>query len=666
MLSLDDVLSIRHPESPQWSPDGARVAFAYHVDGVRELWTAPLTGTAGEPARASADGLAVAAYGWLTDGRLVYASGGRLFAAPPGAAAQDADVQVLVDGPTDIAGVACSPREVRLSVARAGGNLLILEDGPVLREPALSGKALGAGAWSRDGSRLAVPIVDGKRFDIVVIDATSGETVWRSRSGDGEGAPVFVGRDRLTFVRESPDNTWREFVLVDLASGEERVVERVESERGLSFEVAPAAAPDGRAVAYVVPVDGWPHVVVHDLERGTRTVALPGEHEDLGHEMERPSFSPDGRSVAFASSRGSLRHRQIWRYDLASGEARALTEERGTHTDPVWSPDGTAIACISAGPFHSAEVAVVAADGSATERLTRSMPAAWTREAIVEPEHVLLTSADGMKIHTDLWLPPQGPPPGERLPGLVYVHGGPTRQMRDGWHPMHAYAVFYAYNQYLVGRGYAVISVDYRGGTGYGVAYEQANYLAMGSRDMEDCITAAEHLAALPQVDGSRLAIWGLSYGGYMTLAALTKRPEVFALGINIAGLWDMQQWARWIGDRHYGAVPYFIQRLGGPLDDDGDAEAHRHASPRNFVEGLKAPLLNLHGTADANVDFAQLDEIIRDCTEHGKDFAALYYPDESHMFTKRTTWEDAFRRIESAFERYLRCEPDARPRAMI
>jgi dipeptidyl aminopeptidase/acylaminoacyl peptidase len=271
-----------------------------------------------------------------------------------------------------------------------------------------------------------------------------------------------------------------------------------------------------------------------------------------------------------------------------------------------------------------------------------------------------------MRIHADLWLPREGPPAGERLPGLVYVHGGPTRQMREGWHPMHAYAVFYAYNQYLVGRGYAVISVDYRGGTGYGVEYEQANHMGFARRDMEDCIAAAEHLAAQPEVDPERMAIWGLSYGGYMTLAALTKRPEVFALGINIAGLWDMEQWARWISEHHHGHVPYFIRRLGGPLDEGGDAEAHRQASPKNFVDGLRGPLLNLHGTADANVDFAQLDEIVRDCTERGKDFAALYYPDESHMFTKRATWEDAFARIEGAFERYLRCDPTKRPRAMI
>jgi dipeptidyl aminopeptidase/acylaminoacyl peptidase len=404
---------------------------------------------------------------------------------------------------------------------------------------------------------------------------------------------------------------------------------------------------------------------VQDLGKGTRVVPLSGEHEDLGHEVERPSFSPDGRAIAFASSHGDLRGRQIWRHNLDDGRTIQLTDERGTHTDPVWSPDGRRLACIVATPFESAEVAIVDGTGIGKERLTRSMPPAWTKDVIAEPSHVLLTSADGMRIHADLWLP-RSAAAGERVPGLVYVHGGPTRQMRDGWHPMHAYAVFYAFNQYLVGRGYAVISVDYRGGTGYGVDYEQANFMGFGSREMEDCIAAAEHLASLPAVDPRRLAIWGLSYGGYMTLAAMTKRPEVFALGINIAGLWDLQQWAKWIADNHHGAVPYFLQRLGGPLGQGGDVEAHRQASPKNFADGLRGPLLNLMGTADANVDFAQLDAIVRDLTERGKDFAALYYPDETHMFTRRTTWQDAFARIEAAFERYLRCEPEQRPRAMI
>lgn len=134
------------------------------------------------------------------------------------------------------------------------------------------------------------------------------------------------------------------------------------------------------------------------------------------------------------------------------------------------------------------------------------------------------------------------------------------------------------------------LSVDYRGGTGYGQEYEKANYLQFAQAELDDCLRGGEYLKALPYVDAERVGIWGLSYGGYMTLAALTKSPETFAMGVNIAGVWDQEQWARWRGKKDAGY-------------------------PLVFVAGLQAPLLNLHGTDDEAVDFGQLDQIVKDCT---------------------------------------------------
>lgn len=226
-------------------------------------------------------------------------------------------------------------------------------------------------------------------------------------------------------------------------------------------------------------------------------------------------------------------------------------------------------------------------------------------------------------------------------------------------------AAFYSFNQYLLHKGYVVLSVDYRGGIGYGVAFEQANYLKFAQTELEDCVNGARYVKQLPYVDSDSVAIWGLSYGGYMALAALTKYPDEFALGINIAGVWDFEQWAAWM-DAQAPFVPNpFRARWGGPKGEDNE-QAYVEMSPKNFAEQLTRPLLNMHGTADEAVDFAQLDAIVRDLTRLGKDFAALYYPDETHFFTDRRTWEDAFRRIEEAFARYLRTAPADRPRAMI
>lgn len=638
------------------------------MDGVRELRaTRPEVEPALEPLRLSPPGRAAGDWDWSPDGAVAVASSNDVFLAQPSPDGSGfAEPAACLVGSERVVGLRFSPVGKRLAVVRKR-SLLFLAEGPDVREVALPGEAAGQLAWSPDGRLLAVPFCEGDRVDLAVVAAPDGEVIWRTRTDAAEGQPEWVG-SRLLFARSDRDALWYEWVVADLARGEEEVWLREEDRRGVWVGVRAAVSPTGSAFALTAPVDGWNHVVVCDLRTGQRRIPLPGEHEDYGHAADRPDFSPDGGRLAFSSSAGNLKERHIWLYDLERGTCEQLTREPGTQVNPVWSPDGRRLAYITCGPYHSAELAVVAVgDGSgeapAERRLTRSMPAAWTREAVVVPRAVSFPSADGRTVHGDLFVP-QGLDRSRRHPAIVYVHGGPIRQMRYGWHPMHAYAVFYAFNQLVLQHGYVVLSVDYRGSTGYGVEYERANYRSMAQGDLEDCVAAARHLASLPFVDARRIAIWGLSYGGYLTLACLCKRPDVFALGINIAGLWRVDQWAEWVAARHPGVGNVLAHRAG--LGRFADDEAAFEASPANFVMGLKGPLLNLHGTEDESVDYAQLDRIVEDCVRHGKDFAALHYPGETHMFTKRETWQDAFTRMLRAFERYLRPEPEDRPPAMI
>lgn len=655
MLTLDDVLSIKHPEPPRWSKDGAWLAFPYVVDGTRELWAVP--GKGGQSVRASAPGVAVGAWDWAADGRLTWAAGKTVWGAKPGE-----EPATVLDGQESVSNLSWSPDGRTLAVLRSGK--LTLLGGPALLNELPVPGSVSQFSWAPNSARIACLILENKQRDAAVVDVATRKLVWQSHTPEMEHGLAWVGPDRLNVVRMTLDSKRREYVLVSLPDGAEEVLEREESHRGLRTEITPVGAPSGDAIAYTLHVDGWAHIVVRDFARGTRTVALPGEHEDVGHAGCQARFSPDGRYLVFASNKGVLQQRHLWRYDRETGEAVQLTSEPGTQVTPDWAPDGKQIGFIACSPWQSAEVAVVEASGGEVKRLTRSMPEAWTPEVQVEPQHVTFPSAEGLTIHADLFLP-KGFDPSRKYPALVYIHGGPARQMRYGWHPLRSYGFFYGVNQYLLQQDYVIISVDYRGGIGYGVEYEQASYLKWAQTELEDCINGGRFVKALPYVDPDRVAIWGLSYGGYMTLAALTKYPDEFALGINIAGVWDFEQWARWIEAKNPGAPNYFVARWGGPKAE-WNAEAYRHVSPRNFVEQLKAPLLNLHGTADEAVDFAQLDVIVKDCTDHNKDFAALYYPGETHLFHRRKTWEDALRRIEAAFERHLKGDPSRRPPAML
>jgi dipeptidyl aminopeptidase/acylaminoacyl peptidase len=178
------------------------------------------------------------------------------------------------------------------------------------------------------------------------------------------------------------------------------------------------------------------------------------------------------------------------------------------------------------------------------ETLTSSMPPAWRAAGTVAPEYLTYESKGGFVVNADLYVPPCLDRR-ERHPAIVYLHGGVYQQMRNGWHPSFAYSMLHGINQLLLQRGYVVLSVEYRGSTGFGLDYDQANYLECGRGDVEDCVNGARYLASLEFVDPERIGIWGLSYGGTMTLAALAKHPDVFAMGLNLAGIWDMEQRAR-------------------------------------------------------------------------------------------------------------------------
>jgi dipeptidyl aminopeptidase/acylaminoacyl peptidase len=415
--------------------------------------------------------------------------------------------------------------------------------------------------------------------------------------------------------------------------------------------IRPQADTAGERILYSMPTDDWLHLYLYHIADGTLTQVTRGEFEDAGHEAEVPHFSGDGRQIVWSSNRGNLLERQLWTCDLISGTQRQITRLPGTSCDPSFSPDGSAIAFVHAGPYESADIWVVGADGSHPRQLSRSMPETWTREKIAEPMHVTYPGVKGLQIHADVWLP-KGFDPAKKYPALVFVHGGQTRQMRYGWHPMQSYALFYSFNQYLLHHGYVVCSVDYRGGTGFGQEYLEATYLSMGIDDAADVADSAQMLAELGYVDPKRIGVWGLSYGGYMTLACLTRHPETFALGVNIAGLWDFTQWQDYWRSLYQDI--HFTRRLGGPLGPE-TREYYENASPRTMAHQLTKPLLNLMGTADERVDFAQFDSLVSDLTRLGKPFELMYYPGETHSFTHRHTWRDAFGRMIEFFDRYLK-----------
>lgn len=650
VLTLDDVLSIRHPEAPAWSADGQWIGFLYIVDGTPELWA---YGPSARLIRVSSPGCKVGAWGWGPHHQLVYAEESTVLTwdslGPP---------RTLARGSARVAELCWSPDRSRLAIL-ADGHVTILGlsgPAPLSVDVSAPGRVMPGIAWSPESESLVGTIVSAnleKPRQAFMAAASTGTLTWQSQHEDATLSARFISADHVLVQRMSMDG--RTVTLEDVAvdSGEPRLIHRETSDRGPAHPAEPAVSPDGRHVAYVATVDGWPHLLLWDRHHDERALLLPGRHEDVGHAHDRPVFSSDGRWLIFSSSHGGLTERHLWVYEMSTGEIRKLTHSRGTQVNPAVSPDSSRVAYLDASEHHSLEVAVAGID-EAREilTLTHSMPAAWVPEAISLATPVVLTASDGFQSHADLFLPKPFDP-SRKYPALIYLHGGPMRQMRLGWHPMHPYAVFHAFNQYLLDRGYVVLSVDYRGGTGYGTEYEQANFQNRGTGDMSDVVAGAHYLKTLPYVDAERLGVWGLSYGGYLTLALLTKEPALFQVGVNIAGVWDFDRLSEFSRRRYPGLPNFWQRRLGGPLSDATRPYYHA-ASPAHFAEALTAPLYNFHGTDDEAVDFHQLDLIVEDLTRLHKDFSVMYYPGESHMFHRRATWEDAFPRMERAFGTHL------------
>jgi dipeptidyl aminopeptidase/acylaminoacyl peptidase len=211
------------------------------------------------------------------------------------------------------------------------------------------------------------------------------------------------------------------------------------------------------------------------------------------------------------------------------------------------------------------------------------------------------------------------------------------------------YAVYYSVHQYLLQQGFVVITPDYRGSIGYGSAWRDGVYMDIGGKDFRDAAMSASYLKTLGYVDANRIGIWGLSYGGFVTLEALTEMPTTFACGVNVAGAVD---WAMYYDDPYHGT--WTESRIGTP---DEHPQVYAQASPLSHVDRLERPLLILHGTADANVPYLHSVRLVDELLKKGKGdlITLMTYPGEFHYFTRDYVLRDAWTRVAAFFTDHLK-----------
>jgi dipeptidyl aminopeptidase/acylaminoacyl peptidase len=341
------------------------------------------------------------------------------------------------------------------------------------------------------------------------------------------------------------------------------------------------------------------------------------------------SFSRDGKTMYYTTNAQDIERRHIWAVPTAGGTPKQLSSGDGIETYPLPLASGKHVAVMYFDAKRPASVALVPAEGGKARVIYPTLTAEFPMAAHVVPEIVKVKALDGLEISNQLFLP-RDMRAGERRPALIFVHGGPARQMLPGYHYMQFYHWAYAINQWLASEGYVVLSVNYRSGVGYGRSFRQAqNTNARGNSEYQDVLAAGKYLQTRADVDPARIGIWGLSYGGLLTAQALARNSDLFVAGVDMAG----------------------VHLYGNSLDT---ASVSYKSSAISSIDNWKSPVFLVHGDDDRNVNFAQTVGLVQLLRARNIYHEMIIIPDDVHESMLHSRWVYTWNRMGEFLKRFV------------
>lgn len=671
-FTLEQVMSSPFPSDLVAAPAGGRIAWVFDARGARNIWVAEsgeggryrsrqLTNYTGD------DGQEIAELAWTPDGRaIVYARGGDFEtgggypnpASETGAVEQDVWIVTLDGSAPRKLGEGHSP-----AISPPGDVLAYIYKDQIWQvklapdakpEQLIHNKGESGGLrWSPDGARLAFVTRRGDHSFVAVYDVAGRSLRYLDPSVDRDSNPVWSpdGRsiaflrvpwshEALIFQPQRSGLPWSVRV-ADVSTGHGREVWHAPSGRGSVFRDIVADnqifwSADDRLV-FPWEGDGWTHLYSVPAAGGKATLLTPGDFE-----VEFVSLSHDKRGLVFASNQGDIDRRHLWEEAPADDRPTALTSGAGIEWAPVMASDGATLALLHSDAQRPARPAILSRSGDIVDLAPDSLPTDFPASALVTPQAVILSAADGLRLHGQLFLPPAGAG-GARHPAVVFFHGGSRREMLLGWHYMNYYHNSYALNQYLASRGYVVLSVNYRSGIGYGLDFREAlNYGAAGASEFNDVEGAGIYLRSRPDVDPARIGLWGGSYGGYLTALGLARASDLFACGVDFHGVhdWNLE-------------ITNFMPSYDPEARPDA-AKLAWESSPLASIKTWRSPVLLIQGDDDRNVPFAETVRMAEALRKQGVEFQQLVLPDEIHDFLRHQSWLAGYHAAADFLDQHL------------
>jgi dipeptidyl aminopeptidase/acylaminoacyl peptidase len=689
-FTLDQVMSAPYPTNLTAAASGERLAWTLNERGLRNIWVAegPAFGARRLTAYATDDGQELTAVQISPDGKwVVYVRGGDFGsnwddALPVNPVGTPMPVKVEMwavpfGGGTPVSlgeglNPVISPRSDVVVFERARQLWSVPIDGSAPAKKLFEQRGSASDAqFSPDGARIAFVSGRGDHSFIAIYTDSATPLLYVAPSTSRDGSPRW-SRDgtQLVFTRrpgaggaptnslEIQPNPWSIWI-ADARTGEAK--QRWASEKTLRGSVPSTHGGTnlhwaaGDRIVFMSMQDNWSHLYSMTARGSDAPVLLtPGDHM-----AEYVTLSHDGRHALYTGNLGAtpgdIDRRHLVRVPVDRAAPEVLTPGTGLEWTPVSMATGR-IAAIGGTAQKPPVPFVLEAAGDA--RAAVNTPRRWIGESqvpadfptskLVTPKQVILTAPDGMRVHAQLFEPATAG--NAKRPAIVYVHGGPSRQMLLGWHYGDYYWNAYATNQYLASRGFVVLSVNYRLGIGYGHDFQRApNAGIAGASEYLDVKAAGEWLRAQPSVDAARIGVYGGSYGGYLTALALGRDSDLFAAGVDIHGVHDFTS----DGGNRFGANGWRFERPES--DVEAMAKTAWNSSPVSAVSTWRSPVLMIHGDDDRNVRFAQTVDLVQRLRAQRVELEEVVIVDDTHHFMRHENQKRVNALIADYFVRKFR-----------